>query len=86
MKEARFSEWDDVVLLMLRERPRPAYAVAHLLGLSKDEAFLIIRRLKSKDRAYYYNGRWHECASKATKDTSIFPPPKHNVPKIGFFG
>lgn len=85
MRKGKFAELDNTVLGMLRERPRPARGVARDLGMSKDKAFLIIKRLKQREMAYYHNGRWYECAPQATKDTSIFPRPQHRVPNVGFY-
>ncbi len=85
MKAVKYPHLEEKILTLLRDRPRPAYAVAEVIGISKDEAFLVIRRLKDKNMAFYHNGRWHECAPPATKDTSVFPRPGYSTPSVGFF-
>ena len=84
-KEIKFTELEEPILELLKACPRSTRAVADKLGIAKDDAWLVIRRLKDRNRALLYNGRWHECPAQVKVDTSVFPRPPYQTRAVGFY-
>lgn len=86
MKKQEYGPLEKEILRLLKERPRPAYAVAQLLGIDKLAAYTMIKRLKSHGHTYYHNGRWHWLPEPTTIEGSMFPAPKYKTKCVGWWG
>ena len=84
-KETKCPELEEPILELLKQCPQSTRAVADKLGIAKDDAWLVIRRLKDRQRCFCHNGRWYECAAPAKADTSVFPKPPYQTRAVGFY-